>query len=65
MPLRTNWTSWTTTKKKEEKKNDFVLKESLNILSDLVRLTDGAEAPDVQVRPRNLPPWLRALGGDY
>ena len=53
------------TKKKEEKKNDFVLKESLNILSDLVRLTDGAEAPDVQVRPRNLPPWLRALGGDY
>ena len=52
------------TKKKEEKKNDFVLKESLNILSDLVRLTDGAEAPDVQVRPRNLPPWLRALGGD-
>ena len=53
------------TKKKDEKKNDFVLKESLNILSDLVRLTDGAEAPDVQVRPRNLPPWLRALGGDY
>ena len=52
-------------KKKDEKKNDFVLKESLNILSDLVRLTDGAEAPDVQVRPRNLPPWLRALGGDY
>ena len=54
----------TSTKKKEEKKNDFVLKESFNILSDLVRLTDGAEAPDVQVRPRNLPPWLRALGGD-
>ena len=51
--------------KKKEKKNDFVLKESLNILSDLVRLTDGAEAPDVVVRPRNLPPWLRALGGDY
>ena len=50
--------------KKEEKKNDFVLKESFNILSDLVRLTDGAEAPDVVVRPRNLPPWLRALGGD-
>jgi len=54
----------TETKKKDEKKNDFVLKESFNILSDLVRLTDGAEAPDVQVRPRNLPPWLRALGGD-
>ena len=53
------------TKKKEEKKNDFVLKESLNILSDLVRLTDGAEAPEAVVRPRNLPPWLRALGGDY
>ena len=52
-------------KKKDEKKDDFVLKESLNILSDLVRLTDGAEAPDVPVRPRNLPPWLRALGGDY
>jgi len=52
-------------KKKDEKKNDFVLKESLNILSDLVRLTDGAEAPDAPVRPRNLPPWLRALGGDY
>ena len=51
--------------KKEEKKNDFVLKESFNILSDLVRLTDGAEAPDAVVRPRNLPPWLRALGGDY
>ena len=51
-------------KKKEEKKNDFVLKESFNILSDLVRLTNGAEAPDVVVRPRNLPPWLRALGGD-
>ena len=50
--------------KKEEKKNDFVLKESFNILSDLVRLTDGAEAPDVVVRPRKLPPWLRALGGD-
>ena len=53
------------TKKKEEKKNDFVLKESLNILSDLVRLTDGAEAPEAVARPRNLPPWLRALGGDY
>ena len=52
-------------KKKDEKKDDFVLKESFNILSDLVRLTDGAEAPDAQVRPRNLPPWLRALGGDY
>ena len=51
--------------KKKEKKNDFVLKESFNILSDLIRLTDGAEAPDVVVRPRNLPPWLRALGGDY
>ena len=23
------------------------------------------EAPDAQARPRNLPPWLRALGGDY
>jgi carboxyl-terminal processing protease len=53
------------TEKKEEKKNDFVLKESLNILSDLVRLTDGAEAPESVARPRNLPPWLRALGGDY
>jgi len=52
-------------KKKDEKKDDFVLKESLNILSDLVRLTEGAEAPDAQARPRNLPPWLRALGGDY
>ena len=51
-------------KKKNEKKDDFVLKESFNILSDLVRLTDGGEAPDVVVRPRNLPPWLRALGGD-
>ena len=52
-------------KKKDEKKDDFVLKESLNILADIVRLTGGAEAPDVPVRPRNLPPWLRALGGDY
>ena len=51
--------------RKKDKKNDFVLKESLNILADLVRLTDGAEAPDAKVRPRNLPPWLRALGGDY
>ena len=51
-------------KKTDEKKDDFVLKESFNILSDLVRLTDGAEAPDVVVRPRKLPPWLRALGGD-
>ena len=25
----------------------------------------NAEAPDVVVRPRKLPPWLRALGGDY
>ena len=51
-------------KKKDEKKSDFVLKESLNILSDLIRITNGAEAPDVVVRPRKLPPWLRALGGD-
>ena len=55
----------TSSRKKREKKNDFVLKESLNILSDLVRLTGGAEAPEPKVRPRNLPPWLRALGGDY
>ncbi len=51
--------------RKKDKKNDFVLKESLNILADLVRLTEGAEAPEAKVRPRNLPPWLRALGGDY
>ncbi len=54
--------------KKDEKKDgkaDFVLRETLNILADLVRLTNGAEAPNAVVRPRNLPPWLRALGGDY
>ena len=41
---------------------DIVLTEALNILSDLVRLTDGAEAPAPQPQPSRIPAWLRALG---
>jgi len=43
-------------------KNDIVLTETLNILSDLVRLTNGAEAPAPPQRSRKVPAWLRALG---
>ena len=41
---------------------DIVLTEVMNILADLVRLTDGAEAPAPQPRPSRIPAWLRALG---
>ena len=46
----------------EARKNDIVLTETLNILSDLVRLTNGAEAPAPQPQPSRIPAWLRALG---
>ena len=49
----------------DQRKNDLVLTEALNILSDLVRLTGGAEAPVPQPPPSSrLPAWFRALGGD-
>ena len=65
-----------TSKKKEEAKDgaaekqeetepppkDIVLDEAMNILADLVRLTDGAEAPAPQPQPSRIPAWLRALG---
>ena len=41
---------------------DIVLDEAMNILADLVRLTDGAEAPAPQPQPSRIPAWLRALG---
>ena len=45
----------------KERKNDVVLDEALKVLADLVRLTDGKEAPPPpEVR---VPAWLRALGG--
>ena len=46
----------------EARKNDIVLTEALNILSDLVRLTNGAEAPAPKPQPSRIPAWLRALG---
>ena len=46
------------------RKNDIVLTEAMNVLSDIVRLTDGAEAPSPQPRPNKIPAWLRALGGE-
>ena len=43
-------------------KNDLVLTEALNILSDLVRLTNGMEVPAPVTQPSRIPAWLRALG---
>ena len=43
-------------------KNDLVLTEALNILSDLVRLTNGMEVPGPVTQPSRIPAWLRALG---
>ena len=43
-------------------KNDLVLTEALNILSDLVRLTNGREVPAPVTQPSRIPAWLRALG---
>ncbi len=46
----------------KDRKNDVVLKEAFKVLADIVRLTDGKEAPPPpEVR---VPAWLRALGGD-
>ena len=45
----------------KDRKNDVVLDEAFKVLADLVRLTDGKEAPPPpEVR---VPAWLRALGG--
>jgi len=49
--------------KRKARKDDLVLKESFNVLADLVRLTGGAEAPAAATpAARKLPAWLRALG---
>ena len=47
----------------DARKKDIVLDETLNVLSDLVRLTGGSEAPAPQPRQNRLPSWIRALGG--
>ena len=45
----------------KERNKDVVLDEAFKVLADLVRLTDGKEAPPPpEVR---VPAWLRALGG--
>ena len=44
-----------------DRKDDLVLKESFNVLADLVRLVGGQEAP---AEPKNrLPAWLDPSGG--
>ncbi len=49
-------------RKKMRSGNDIVLKETFNILGDLVRMTDGAEVPAAsEGSTRKLPAWLRAL----
>lgn len=46
------------------RKRDIVLTESMNILADLARLTNGQEAPSAPALPANrIPAWLRALQG--
>ena len=46
------------------RKRDIVLTEAMNILADLVRLTNGQEAPSAPALPANrIPAWLRALQG--
>ncbi len=49
--------------KGKDSKDDVVLQESFNILSDFVEMTKGADAPDVSAH-RPIPAWLRALGGN-
>ena len=54
-----------TAEKQEETEpppKDIVLDEAMNILADLVRLTDGEEAPAPRPQPSRIPAWLRALG---
>ena len=54
-------TAYAQSEEGKERKNDVVLDEALKVLADLVRLTDGKEAPPPpEVR---VPAWLRALGG--
>ena len=46
---------------RNDRKDDLVLKESLNVLADLVRLVGGQEAPH---EPKSrLPAWLDPRGG--
>ena len=46
------------------RKRDIVLTEAMNILADIVQLTNGAEAPPAPPPPANrVPAWLRALQG--
>ncbi len=46
----------------KDRKHDVVLDEAFKILADLVRLTEGREAPPPQAF--EVPAWLRALGGE-
>jgi carboxyl-terminal processing protease len=46
-----------------ELEKDAVLKETLNIVSDIVRLTNGEEIPQPAPQKR-LPAWLRMLGNE-
>ena len=45
------------------RKRDIVLTEAMNVLSDLVRLTRGAEAPQAPVQQQRIPAWLQLLQG--
>lgn len=45
------------------RKRDIVLTEAMNILSDLARLTRGAEAPHAPVQQQRIPAWLQLLQG--
>ena len=55
-------TAYAQSEEGKDRKNDVVLDEAFKVLSDLVRLTGGKEAPPPpEVR---VPAWLRALGGD-
>jgi carboxyl-terminal processing protease len=47
----------------ERRARDIVLTETMNVLADLVRLTEGREAPQPQQQEPRLPAWLKALGG--
>ena len=46
----------------KDAKDDVVLKEALNIIADLVRLTEGAEVPRPRQERMRLPAWLQAIG---
>lgn len=45
------------------RKRDIVLTEAMNVLSDLARLTRGAEAPQAPVQQQRIPAWLQLLQG--